>query len=67
MTSPLPATYEMDTVLHLRSLIADAYMVSRTIPFPVQRSEAHPTVDLTTLTISDGCIALTEGMALYGS
>jgi hypothetical protein len=67
MTSHMPATYEMDSVTHLRALIDDAFMVSRTIPFPVQRSESPTVVDLTTLTISDGCIALTEGMALYGS
>jgi hypothetical protein len=65
MTSPQPGTFELESYAHLTALVADAYMVSKTIPFPLPR-----TLDLTVPAdwqISDGCIALTEGMALYGS
>jgi hypothetical protein len=66
MTSPQPVTFELESFGHIEAMIEDAHIVSRTIVFPQARFEpsaAQPT----DLTISDGCIALTEGMALYGS
>ena len=64
MTSPQPVTFELESFGHLEAMRTDASMVSRTLPFPQARSERSAPA---AYEISDGCIALTEGMETYGS
>ena len=64
MSSPQPVTFELESFGTMEAMISDASMVSRTLPFPqARREELAPA----SYEISDGCITLTEGMALYGS
>jgi hypothetical protein len=65
MTSPQPVTFELDESFDtMDSMIRDASMLKRTIAFPQPRALVLPPASYE---ISDGCITLTEGMALYGS
>jgi hypothetical protein len=64
MTSPQPVTFELESFEHLEDMIDHAATVDETLPtFPQRPERDAPGA----YEISDGCIALTEGMASYGS